>query len=230
VNKQKDRTVQAKILGLAITAVTLSLLLNFGGTIRTTGQTPAEGPQYTADNQLKRPADYRDWVYLSTSVGLQYGPSANPGNPAFENVYVNPRAYKQFVQTGKWPDKTILVLEIRRLLEKGTFAQGGQYQGELITLEAAVKDEQRFPEKWAYFGLGKNDQAAPPLPKAASCFRCHSQNAAVENTFAQFYPTILAVAKEKGTLNPGYLQSQKTRETSELQAPAEHRALRPGTN
>ena len=166
----------------------------------------ADGPQYTKDGQLIRPANYRDWIFLSSSVGLQYGPSANPGNPAFENVYVNPSAYKKFIGSGKWPDKTIFLLELRRLMDKGTFAQGGQYQGNLLTLEAAVKDEQRFTEKWAYFDLGTTAAAAKAIPKEASCFRCHSQNAAVENTFAQFYPTILAVAKDKGTLNPSYLQ------------------------
>jgi hypothetical protein len=28
----------------------------------------------------------------------------------------------------------------------------------------------------------------------------------VENTFVQFYPTLLEVAKAKGTLNPAFLQ------------------------
>ena len=39
-----------------------------------------------------------------------------------------------------------------------------------------------------------------PLPAAAGCFACHSKNAAVENTFVQFYPTLIPVAKAKGTL------------------------------
>jgi hypothetical protein len=55
----------------------------------------------------------------------------------------------------------------------------------------------RFPEKWAYFGLGRNAESARAIPKTESCFTCHSANAAVENTFAQFYPTVFAVAKER---------------------------------
>ena len=179
-----------------------------------TKQAATDGPTYTKDNQLLRPADYRNWVYLSASVGLQYGPNA-PANPAFENVYVNPTAYQAFEKTGKWPDKTMFVLELRRLLDKGTFARGGQYQGELIALEAAVKDESRFPEKWAYFGLGASAPSAQPIPKTAGCFSCHVTNGAVENTFAQFYPTVLAIAKQKGTLNPGYLETQKTKDATE---------------
>jgi YHS domain-containing protein len=167
-----------------------------------------------------RPVNYRDWVYLSSSLGLQYGPDANPADPAFENVYVNPSAYSQFMKSGKWPDKTIFVLEIRRSMDKGTFAQGGRYQGELVTMEAAVKDESRFPEKWAYFGLGRNAESARAIPKTESCFTCHSANAAVENSFAQFYPTVFAVAKEKGTLNPGYLKAQESREAAEAHSSA----------
>lgn len=206
--------------------VTLILILNLGIVSKTTKQDVTDGPQYNKDDQLIRPANYRNWVYLSTSVGLQYGPGVNPGNPSFENVYVNPGAYGEFVKTGKWPDKTMFVLEIRRLMTKGTFAQGGQYQGDLITMEAAVKDEHRFPEKWAYFGLGANNPSAQAIPKSASCFSCHSKNAAVENTFAQFYPTVFAIAKEKGTLNPDYLQTQKIREASEAHSSGEPHSIK----
>jgi YHS domain-containing protein len=206
------------IVSTAVTA--LMVILNLGGASQTAKQEPNDGPQYTSDNRLARPVNYRNWIYLSSSLGLQYEPGANPADPAFENVYVNPSAYSEFMKSGKWPDKTIFVLEIRRSMDKGTFAQGGRYQGELVTIEAAVKDESRFPEKWAYFGLGRNAESARAIPKTESCFTCHSANAAVENSFAQFYPTVFAVAKEKGTLNPGYLKAQGSRETAEAHSSA----------
>lgn len=196
---------------VSIAAVALVLILNLGGDSQNPKQEPNDLPRFTSDNQLMRPANYRNWVYLSSSLGLQYGPGANPTDPAFENVYVNPPAYSEFVKSGKWPEKTLFVLEIRRSLDKGTFAQGGRYQGELLRIEAAVKAESRFPEKWAYFDLGKDAESARAFPKTERCFTCHSANAAVENSFAQFYPTVFAVAKEKGTLNPGYLKAQESR-------------------
>ena len=206
------------IVSTAVAA--LMLILNLGGASQNAKPEPNDGPQYTTDNRLVRPVNYRNWIYLSSSLGLQYGPDANPADPAFENVYVNPSAYSEFLKTGKWPDKTIFVLEIRRSMDKGTFARGGRYQGELVTMEAAVKDESRFPEKWAYFGLGRNAESAKAFPKTESCFTCHSANAAVENSFAQFYPTAFAVAKEKGTLNPGYLKAQEGREAGEAHSSA----------
>ncbi len=77
-------------------------------------------------------------------------------------------------------------------------------------MESAVKDEARFPRKWAYFNFGRGDKAAP-LGADSNCNSCHSQNAAVENTFVQFYPTLLEVATAKGTLNREYAQKASKR-------------------
>jgi YHS domain-containing protein len=225
------RRKQMKIkLILTALATALALMASIGSATKAVKQGPApvaqntDGPRYTSDGLLLRPANYRDWVFLSSSVGLQYGPGANPANPSFENVYVNPSAYNEFAKTGKWPDKTMFVLEIRRSMEKGTFARGGHYQGEVVTMEAAVKDEARFPEKWAYFGLGKSAESARAFPKGQGCFSCHNTNGAVENSFAQFYPTVFAIAKEKGTLNPGYLEGQAAREAAEAHSGQEQKA------
>lgn len=100
----------------------------------------------------------------------------------------------------------MFILEVRRAIGKGSINNAGKYQSEIAALEAAVKDEKRFPEKWAYFGFGKADKAtAARLPSTSSCNSCHSTNAAVENTFVQFYPTLLEVATRKGTLNAAYV-------------------------
>jgi len=36
----------------------------------------ANMPEYTADGQLKFPANYREWVYLSSGIDMSYGPGA----------------------------------------------------------------------------------------------------------------------------------------------------------
>ncbi len=38
----------------------------------------------------------------------------------------------------------------------------------------------------------------------AACIECHTDHAAVERTFVQFYPTFLEIAREKGTLKSDY--------------------------
>jgi hypothetical protein len=49
-------------------------------------------------------------------------------------------------------------------------------------------------------------RVAKPLAgdEVASCVQCHSEHGAVERTFVQFYPHLLEVAREKGTLKSGY--------------------------
>ena len=90
----------------------------------------------------------------------------------------------------------MFILEIRRSHGKGSINNGGHYQSEIVSVEAAVKDERRFPQKWAYFGFGRGERRTA-APATSSCNSCHSQNAAVENTFVQFYPTLLEIADRK---------------------------------
>src|SRR5262249_13691063 len=115
-------------------------------------QTSARVPEYTSDGKIKFPADYRQWVYLTTGFDMSYNPALQMDHHMFDNVFVNPEAYKAFVQTGTWPDKTTLVLEARRGVDKGSINQKGSYQDtELMGFEVHVKDASRFPGKWAFF-------------------------------------------------------------------------------
>lgn len=163
----------------------------------------ANAPRYTKEGKLVLP-DYREWVFLSSGLGMNYGPSAAAGNapPMFTNVYVNPESYRAFMKTGKWPDKTLFALEIYGSQSDSQPNKRGHFQDVLHAIEFNVKDS-ALPEGWRFYDFGPNDKEGAAIPKTASCFGCHEKNGAVEMTFAQFYPTILRVAKEKGTLKPG---------------------------
>ncbi len=176
------------------------------------GETQADAPQYTPDGRLIFPNKYREWVFLSSGLGMAYTPpGAGNADPRFTNVFVKPEAYRTFVQTGHWPDKVVFVLEIRSSTSHGSIIKGGRYQTDLLGYDVEVRDDERFPEHWRFFGFGQTSAPIEPgtgIPKTATCFQCHSKNAAVENTFVQFYPTLLEVAKQKGTLNPSYLRAE----------------------
>lgn len=164
-------------------------------------------PQFTADNRLVLPKDYREWIFLSSGIGMTYGTPAAPGEQNFDDVFVTPTAYRAFVQTGRWPEHTMFMLEQRKASSSGTINNGsvGHYQSDLIGLAAAVKDRGRFPDgEWGYFGFGTKSETAPVLPKTATCYDCHTKNTAVENTFVQFYPTLLPIARAKGTLKTNF--------------------------
>jgi hypothetical protein len=166
--------------------------------------------EYTADAQLKFPTHYREWVYLTSGFDMSYTPSSKmPDHHLFDNVFVNPEAYKAFIETGTWPDKTMLVLEVRGAVGKGSINQKGNYQGEAMGVEVHVKDEARFADKWAFFGFG-DEKTARMIPTKADCYSCHATHAAVDTTFVQFYPTLLSIARSKGTLTPAYRKEIET--------------------
>jgi hypothetical protein len=163
-------------------------------------------PEYTSDGQLKFPENYRQWVYVTTGFDMSYNPAMQMDHHMFDNVFVNPEAYKAFVETGTWPDKTMLVLEARRAVDKGSINKSGNFQGsEVMAVEVHVKDEKQFPDKWAFFGFGDGDgKTAKMIPTTETCYTCHAEHAAVDRTFVQFYPTLLPIAKAKGTLSAAY--------------------------
>jgi hypothetical protein len=166
-------------------------------------------PEYAASGQLKLPEHYREWVYLSTGMDMSYTPGANADHHMFDNVFVNPAAYKKFQETGTWPDKTMLVLEVRGAESKGSINQRGNFQSqEVMGLEVHVKDETKFPGKWAFFDFD-NGKLGNLLPAGAACYSCHQAHGAVDTTFVQFYPTLLHTAKSKGTLSAAYMKESK---------------------
>jgi hypothetical protein len=168
------------------------------------------GPEFTQGGELKLPQGYREWVYLTSGFDMSYNPSMQMGGQhMFDNVFVNPEAYKAFVNTGIWPDKTILVLEERGARAKGSINRSGNFQADVMGLELHVKDEARFAGKWAFFAFD-GDKPAKAIPTSADCYSCHAQHAAVDTTFVQFYPTLLPVAKEKRTLSAPYLKETAT--------------------
>lgn len=168
----------------------------------------SEQPAYTADGKMLLPASYREWVYLSTGLNMSYSEQPRTSSmSAFDNVFVNPAAYKQFLATGTWPDKTMLVLEIRGAGSAASINKQGNFQtSELMGVEVHVKDTSRFKTGWGFFGFGEGRTTAEQTPEDMPCYSCHQEHGAVETTFVQFYPTLLSIAKEKHTLSAAYLK------------------------
>jgi hypothetical protein len=153
-------------------------------------------PQYEG-GRLVRPEGYREWIYLSSGLGMSYN-AAGGGPELFTNVFVPQWAYREFLGTGKWPEKTMFVLEERASQTKGSINKTGHFQTDLQALAVEVKDKSQFPDAWAYFAFGGDTKAAEANPKEA-CWQCHNDHAAVEHSFVQFYPTLKPIAQKFGT-------------------------------
>ena len=149
---------------------------------------PPSSAQFTSDGSLIRPAGYRRWAFVSSGFGMSYNPDAGGnGNPAFTNVFVQPEALNYFEAHGNWPDKTMFVLEIYGSSSRGSINVHGSYQESLQGLDVEVKDESRFPDKWAYFNFsGTAKTSAAIAPSKNDCWNCHDKNAEVEHSFVQF--------------------------------------------
>ena len=199
------RARQWTAAGLAIAWVVLSMGAG--------AQQPAgDAPRYVDGTALVLPEDYRAWPFIGAGLGMSYadgeGTPEDADAPLFTHAFVNPSSYAAFMESGAWPDGTTFILEFRRSASEASINVAGRFATELAFLEAEVKDS-RFPDGWAYFNFGPGDDllaATPPLgaEAAAPCVECHTDHGAVERTFVQFYPTLLDVAREKGTLKPEF--------------------------
>jgi hypothetical protein len=195
---------------------TAALFLAAGGVIsctqyatRSVDAASNSGPVYVDNGDMRPPANYREWIYLTSGLDMSYSPKASTdmGMSMFDNVFVNPDAYRSFLATGTWPDKTVIVLEDRGAQSKGSINQRGHFQGtDLNDIEVHVKDEARFPGKWAFFTFDSISKNGTLIPKDAPCYKCHAEHGAVDTTFVQFYPTLLPIARAKHTLTAGYLK------------------------
>ena len=163
-------------------------------------QKQVSGPRYTKAGALLLPSDYRSWMFVTSGLGMTYGPTGATdaaGNPNFDNVFVNSTAYEAFLKSGAWPDKTVLIVEARSSDSHVSINKDGHVQTKLLRVEAHVKDSARGG--WGFYMFEPGMTESEVLPHTANCYSCHEQNGAVDSTFVQFYPTLIEAARKNGT-------------------------------
>jgi hypothetical protein len=163
----------------------------------------SDGPHFTPDGKLEKPLNYREWVFLTSGLDMSYDQTKmDPGMSMFNNIFVNPAAYRAFQATGTWPDGTAIVLENRGAEGSKSINKRGKTQStELMGLEVHVK---RAQGGWGFYAF-ESDAPAKRIAQTANCYSCHEQHGAVDTTFVQFYPTLQAAAKAHGTYSKAYL-------------------------
>ena len=196
---------RSQLLSMLGGAVVAAILLSGAGEVPLT-----DAPQYDKDGKMILPADYREWIFLSSGLDMSYSPlPAMMSGHMFNNVFVQRAAYLEFQKTGVWPDKTVLLLENRGGATDVSINKRGMVQTqEIMGREAHVKDSARFKGGWAFFGFD-GGKPAEEMDHSASCYSCHQSHAAADTTFVQFYPTLLPTATKLGTLNPAYVAETK---------------------
>ncbi len=194
----------------ALAVIALGACIAFVRTSATVKAATPNAPAYAANGDMLPPTNYREWIYLTSGIDMSYSAEAmkmGEGMSMFDNVFVNPAAYRSFLETGTWPDNTVMILEGREAHTKGSINKRGHFQAVgVMDIEVHVKDEARFPGKWAFFAFDSLDKNGTLIPEKAPCYSCHAQHGAVDTTFVQFYPTLLPIAQKKGTLSAEFLK------------------------
>jgi hypothetical protein len=122
----------------------------------------------------------------------------------YHNVYINPSAYREYARSGKFPDGTVMVLEMFSAETKKDPGLQGSFQKDSMALEMSVKDSSRFDGGWGFYSFtdeaGKAKSQAEALPQTAGCLSCHREKAATDHVFTQFYPTLRDAGSSPGTI------------------------------
>ena len=166
-------------------------------------------PQYTSNGNLVRPKDFHRWVFVGSNLGLGYDKDvaantvrevARPGLGEYHNIYLKPEDYAAYVRTGRFPDKTVLVMDVYRAQTRDAngVVTAGSYNGQSLGLEVAVKNASRpdgSKTDWAYYDFTDHSGGGHfPADRAAKddgeCYACHKANAGDDNVWVQFYPVI----------------------------------------
>ena len=185
-------------LGLGVLAA--SSLSRYSGRVAAAPQSTAV---FDADGKLKLPEGYRHWVFIGaplTPNGLNNGKA---GFPEYHHVYVEEKNLDVYLKTGSFPEGTVLVKELTRVLNP-TFPDGsrtepsgrGYFNGEYNGMDVTVKDSKRFAATngWGFFNFGHHPLPYSPWAKeasAAECAGCHQSFVAnTDMTWVQFYPIL----------------------------------------
>jgi hypothetical protein len=175
---------------LALIAAAALLAARADGARAAGAPSSAPGPVFDAGGALVRPEGYREWVFVGASLGLSYAQvKMDDGPGAFHHTYLSPEAYREFRRSGRFPDRTVLVLELHEAASKVAPSRHGLFEGRRLALEAAVKDA-RLPDGWAYYSFGDGSERTARAEARGSCFECHRQHARTDNVFVQFYPVL----------------------------------------
>ena len=169
----------------------------------------SEEPRYTPNGDLLLPNGLDTWVFVGSNLGLSYTPdaAAASGTPPprapsqqFHNVSINKAAYDYFSANGRFPERTVLVMQVFEAADKeprGVLASG-VFNGRRVGLEVAVKNASRPDGKttpWAYYNFTDPSDRSKVLASATAypdeaCANCHQRHASIDNVWVQFYPTL----------------------------------------
>ena len=158
---------------------------------------------YDSQGRLKLPDPtvFRKWVFLGAPTTPNALNNGKANFPEFHHVYVEQKNLDAYLKTGTFPEGTMLVKELTRVLNPA-FPDGsrkepsgrGYFNGEFNGIDLSIKDSKRFTKTngWGYFTFGHHPLPYAEVAEEASpseCAGCHiTYVAKTDMTWVQFYP------------------------------------------
>ncbi len=189
----------AIVVGVGLLVGSVSLLI----TNPVAAQAQQSAVVFNTDGTMQLPTGFRKWVFVGaplTPNGLNNGKA---GFPEYHHVYVEQKNVDAYLKTGEFPEGTVIVKELTRVLDP-TFpdssrkeASGrGYFNGAYNGIDLSMKDSKRFANTngWGFFTFGHHplpyDKTSAEKP-ATECAGCHIANVAkTDMTWIQFYPLL----------------------------------------
>jgi len=73
--------------------------------------------QFTSDGKFKLPVGFRKWVFLGAPLTPNALNDGEANFPEFHHVYVEEKNLDAYLKTGSFPEGTILIKELTRVLK-----------------------------------------------------------------------------------------------------------------
>lgn len=144
---------------------------------------------------ISLPKDFRtNWSFL----GAWFVPDPDAKGPGLHDVFTQKKSVAGYLRTGKFPDGTVLVKEIRKLESKKLTTGEASWGAEIDHWFVMVKDSKnRFPKNknwaqgwgWALF-YPKDPSVNASKGFRASCWTCHVPAQNTDWVFVEGYPTL----------------------------------------
>ena len=147
---QKKKYLAATLTGIAVIGASVALFR----TKPVVAQTERSAAVFTSDGKLRLPTGYRRWVFVGAPLTPNALNNGKAGFPEYHHVYVEAQNVDAYLKTGSFPEGTVIVKELTRVLNP-TFPDGsrtepsgrGYFNGEFNGMDVTVKDSKRFSKK-----------------------------------------------------------------------------------
>src|SRR5262249_59868655 len=142
-------------------------------------------PVQSAD-EVKLPFGYRNWFHVNAML-------VDKASPLFDvlggmhSVYVNPAGAAALKKGGPYPDKTVLVDDVREF----TVSEGSYVEGASKVLGVMTKDKKRYAATggWGFQAWAAGDPAKPLVTDATKqCFECHQARKDQDYVYSTYIP------------------------------------------